>query len=220
MGHKITPTGLRIGINQNWRSQWIAKKHELPLWMEEDYKVRKLLMSKLYNAGISEIELRRENNTMSILIHSSRLGLILGQKGKNLERISLLVKKTLGRRDYVIKIEVIEERNPAINAQILAYEIANKIRNRENYRNVQRETIRNAQRLGVLGIKIKVSGRLRGADIARSETVSFGKLPLSTLRAKLNYGFAVSKTMYGLIGIKVWIYKKDRQFFNFVPRAK
>ncbi|WHP39244.1 MAG: 30S ribosomal protein S3 [Mollicutes bacterium] len=171
--------------------------------MEEDYKVRKLLMSKLYNAGISEIELRRENNTMSILIHSSRLGLILGQKGKNLERISLLVKKTLGRRDYVIKIEVIEERNPAINAQILAYEIANKIRNRENYRNVQRETIRNAQRLGVLGIKIKVSGRLRGADIARSETVSFGKLPLSTLRAKLNYGFAVSKTMYGLIGIKV-----------------
>ncbi len=210
MGHKITPTGLRIGINQDWRSQWVARKHELAKWMEEDYNVRKVLMKKLHNAGISEIELKRQNNNVCVFIHSSRLGLILGQKGKNLEAISLLIKKTLKNRNYIVKIEVVEERNPAVNAQILAYEIAYKIANRENYRTVQQESIRNAQRLGVLGIKITIGGRLRGADIARGSTLSYGKLPLSTLRAKLNYGFAVSKTTYGQIGVKVWIYKKEK----------
>ncbi len=214
MGQKIIPTALRIGINQQWDSQWIAPKNKEALWIKESVILRRMFNQKLPSAFIAKIEIHRYGDVINIYIHSSRLGPILGQQGKNLKRITEWAQKALKNRQYKIKIEVIEERNAGLNAQIVAQDIAKRIVNRENYRLIQQKAIRTGKRLGVHGMKIIISGRLNGADIARRSVQAFGALPLSTLKVRMNYGFAISKTNYGQIGVKVWIYKPTTYFLD------
>ena len=198
MGQKISPLALRLGINQNWQSRWVAKKSDIAIWIKEDAVIRQTIKKKLPNSFISKIEIERQNNKFHIFISTSRLGLILGQKSQNIKRIILILKKALKAREVKI---------PGLNAQLVANDLAYGIANRESYRKLQRQGVKSAMRLGAKGIKITVSGRLNGANISRKEHISEGKIPLSTLRADIDYGFAESLTNYGQIGIKVWIYQ-------------
>ena len=206
MGQKVSPLALRLGINQDWRSRWLTSDKNLNLWIKEDLIIRRTLKAKLTDSFIARVEIERQDNVINIFLWSSRLGVILGQRNKNVERVIFFLKRALKRRDYVIKIKVVEIKNPALNAQLVANETAYKIANKENYRQIQKAVVKSAIRLGAKGVKIAVSGRLNGADIARREYISQGKIPLSTLKANIDYGFAESKTSYGQIGIKVWIY--------------
>lgn len=206
MGQKVNPLALRLGINQDWRSRWFAKGNDLHLWIKEDLIIRRTLKQKLSDVFVGRVEIERQNDVISIFLWSSRLGVILGQKNKNVERIIFLLKKALKNRKYIIKIKVIEIRNSALNAQLVANDVAQKIANKQNYRQIQKQAIRSAVRLGAKGIKVSVAGRLNGAEIARREYLSEGKIPLSTLNANIDYGFSESKTNYGQIGVKVWIY--------------
>lgn len=206
MGQKVSPLALRLGINQDWKSRWFASGKELQSWIKEDLIIRRTLKEKLSNVFVAQVEIERQGDVINIFLWSSRLGVILGQKNKNVERVIFFLKRALKKRNYTIKIKVIEIRNSSLNAQLIANDVAQKIANKDNYRALQKQVIKNATRLGVRGIKVSVSGRLNGADIARREYLSQGKIPLSTLKANIEYGFAESKTSYGQIGVKVWIY--------------
>lgn len=212
MGQKINPIGLRIGINCEWVSQWVANKKTTIKWLQEDYLIRKMFEERFPNVCISKIIIQRQDNLVKIFVHTSQVGILLGQKGSNIMKITKWIKILLVDRTYVVKVQLVEEKNPGFNAQILSNEIAHKIGNRENYKKIQYSVIKNAQKLGVLGIKITIGGRLNGANIARKSTQSFGKLPLSTLRIPLDYGYSTARTGYGAIGVKVWIYKKEKTY--------
>ncbi len=205
MGQKVSPLGLRLGINQNWRSRWSAPKGKLSLWIKEDLLIRQTLKKVLSNAFIAKVEIERQDEIIYIFLWSSHLGAVLGQGNKNVERIVFILKKVLKKRFCKIRIKVNEVKNPHLNAQLIANDIAYKIVNRENYRVVQKQAIKGAIRSGARGIKVAIAGRLNGADIARREYLSEGKIPLSTLSANIDYGAAQSLTGYGQVGVKVWI---------------
>ena len=206
MGHKVHPTGIRLGISKDWNSKWYANKREYAQYLTADLKVREMLHKKLAQAGVSKILIERPAKSARITIHTARPGVVIGKKGEDIEKLRKDVSKMMGVPAH---INVAEVRKPEIDAQLVAESIAQQLERRIMLRRAMKRSVGNAMRLGALGIKINVAGRLNGAEIARSEWYREGRVPLHTLRADIDYGFAEAKTQYGIIGIKVWIYKGE-----------
>ena len=206
MGHKVHPTGIRLGISKDWNSKWYANKREYAQYLTADLKVREMLHKKLAQAGVSKILIERPAKSARITIHTARPGVVIGKKGEDIEKLRKDVSKMMGVPAH---INVAEVRKPEIDAQLVAESIAQQLERRIMFRRAMKRSVGNEMRLGALGIKINVAGRLNGAEIARSEWYREGRVPLHTLRADIDYGFAEAKTQYGIIGIKVWIYKGE-----------
>ena len=206
MGQKVSPIGLRVGINKDWESKWYADKKEFPKYLLNDSKIRKYLLNKFKTAGISNIVIERNSKRTEVFINASRPGLIIGQSGTEIENVKKEVSKLVGEN---IQISVVEVKNPDLVAKLVADNIAHSIENRVSFRVAQKKAIRNTMKAGAKGIKTLVSGRLGGADIARSEGYAEGTIPLHTLRANIDYASSEADTTYGKIGVKVWIYKDE-----------
>lgn len=206
MGHKVHPTGIRLGISKDWTSKWFAGKRDYAQYLVADLKVRELLKKKLAQAGISKILIERPAKTARVTIHSARPGVVIGKKGEDIERLRKEVSAVMGVPAH---INVTEVRKPELDAQLVAESIAQQLERRIMFRRAMKRSVQNAMRLGALGIKVNVGGRLNGAEIARSEWYREGRVPLHTLRAEIDYGLAEAKTTYGIIGVKVWIFKGE-----------
>ncbi|HHT14761.1 MAG TPA: 30S ribosomal protein S3 [Clostridiales bacterium] len=204
MGQKVNPHGARVGVIFNWSTRWYANKKDFANHLIEDHKIRKMLKEKYFVTGISRIDIERTPSRMTIEIFTGRPGMIIGRGGKGIEELKALVEKELG---HPVVINVTEIKNPDTDAQLVAENIAQQLERRISFRRAMKSSIQRSMRAGVKGIKAMVSGRLGGADIARSESYHEGSIPLQTLRANIDYGFAEAKTTYGRIGVKVWIYK-------------
>ncbi|MGA9751951.1 MAG: 30S ribosomal protein S3 [Acidobacteria bacterium 37-65-4] len=206
MGQKVNPVGFRVGFNKDWESRWFAKKDYKSL-LHEDLKLRKELLGRLRHAGVSRVDLERAGKKLTITVFTSRPGIIIGKKGAEVDRLKEEIQRRLGREVY-IKIEEIHR--PEIESQLVAESIALQLNKRVAFRRAMKRAIEMAGKFGALGIKIRVAGRLNGAEIARSEWYLEGRLPLQTLRSDIDYGFAEARTTYGVIGVKVWIYKGQK----------
>ncbi len=206
MGHKVHPTGIRLGIAKDWNSKWYANKRDYADYLVADIKVRDMLKKKLAQAGVSKILIERPAKTARVTIHTARPGVVIGKKGEDIEKLRKEVSDMMGVPTH---INVSEVRKPEIDAQLVAESIAQQLERRIMFRRAMKRSVGNAMRLGALGIKINVSGRLNGAEIARSEWSREGRVPLHTLRADIDYGLAEAHTTYGIIGIKVWINKGE-----------
>lgn len=205
MGQKTHPIGFRLGITKTWVSRWYSRKNYRK-FLHEDIRIREYLKKKLYHAGISKIEIERTADKVIINIHTARPGIVIGKKGSEVELIKKELKKIT---DSDIYIDIKEVRRPELDAQLVAENIALQIEKRVAYRRAMKRAVSSAMRLGAQGIKIAVSGRLGGAEMARSEWYREGRVPLQTLRADIDYGFAEAFTTYGVIGVKVWIFKGE-----------
>ena len=205
MGQKVSPTGLRIGINKDWESKWYAE-NDFAKYLNNDYKIRKYLNKKFKKDGVSKIIIERNAKRCEIFIYTAKPGMIIGQSGVEIEKIKKEVSKLVGEE---VQISVVEIKNPDMVAELVAQNIASEIEGRVSFRVSQKRAIRNAMKAGAKGIKTLVSGRLGGADIARGEGYSEGTIPLHTLRADIDYATAEADTTYGKIGVKVWIYKGE-----------
>lgn len=206
MGQKVSPRGLRVGIIEGWQSKWFAGR-EFARYIGEDVKIRKFVKSKLQAAGISRVEIERAAARVKINIFTAKPGLVIGKKGKDIEDLRKDLKN-LVQRD--VALSIIEARKPDMDAQLVAEGIAFQLERRVNFRRAMKEAINRAQRVGAEGIKIRVSGRLNGAEIARTESTREGRVPLHTLRADIDYGFAEASTTYGIIGVKCWVFKGEK----------
>lgn len=206
MGQKVNPIGLRLGINRNWESRWFPAKERTPSFIEEDYKIRKLLKKELLFAGVSNIIIERTAKKIRITIQTARPGVVIGKKGADIEKLKTTLKKLLNK-DVAINIK--EEKKPFANAQLVAENVAQQLERRVAFRRAMKKAIQGALKQGAKGIKISLSGRLAGAEMARTEWYLEGRVPLHTLRAKIDYGFTESLTTYGNIGVKVWIFKGE-----------
>lgn len=205
MGQKVHPIGFRLGFNKTWRSRWYSDRDYAKL-LHEDLKLRSTLKKRFAHAGVSKIETERAANKLKIDIYTSRPGIIIGRKGAEIDKLKQEISRRTGRE---ILIDIREIHKPELNAQLQAEKIAQQLEKRIAFRRAMRKSVDEAQRFGALGIKVRVSGRLNGAEIARSEWTLQGRLPLHTLRADIDYGFAEANTTFGVIGIKVWIYRGD-----------
>src|SRR5436190_3392995 len=217
MGHKVHPTGIRLGIAKDWNSKWFAGKKDFANYLLADLRVRELLREKLAQAGVSRIQIERPAKNARVTIHTARPGVVIGKKGEDIERLRKEVSQMMGVPTH---INVTEVRKPEIDAQLVAESIAQQLERRIMFRRAMKRAVGNAMRLGALGIKVNVAGRLNGADIARSEWYREGRVPLHTLRADIDYGFAEAKTTYGIIGVKTWIYKGEVFDFSQVGQEK
>ncbi|MEE3343873.1 MAG: 30S ribosomal protein S3 [Bacilli bacterium] len=206
MGQKVSPIGLRIGINKDWEAKWYANKKDFAKYLENDVKIRAYLEKKFASSGISHIVIERNPKRCEVIMYVSKPGLVIGQKGTEIEVVKKAVSKLVNED---VQISVIEVKNPDLIAQLVADNIAHNIENRVSFRIAQKRAIRNTMKAGAKGIKTLVSGRLGGADIARSEGYAEGTTPLHTLRANIDYATAEADTTYGKIGVKVWIYKGE-----------
>jgi len=207
LGQKVNPIGLRIGITRTWDSRWVAKPSEFSKFVYEDYRIRKYLKEKYYHAGIPKIEIERAGTNVRIIIHAARPGIVIGKKGAEIEKIKSELKKQFKDRDIEVTVE--EVRRPELEAQLVAENIAQQIEKRVSFRRAMKRAVALVMRYGAQGVKVECSGRLGGAEIARSEWYRVGRVPLTTLRADIDYGFAVAVTKYGTIGVKVWIFKGE-----------
>ena len=207
MGQKTNPIGLRLGINRNWRSRWFINYNTMPENVLSDYELRKFLKKKLYYAGISDIIIERTPKKVRITIFAAKPGIIIGKGGSEVEALKKELQKKLGNKELILNIK--EERKPQISAQLAAENVATQIERRVAFRRAMKKVIQNALKAGAKGIKVQVSGRLNGAEMARTEWYLEGRVPLHTLRAKIDYGFAEALTTYGIIGVKVWIFKGE-----------
>ncbi|MGE0887641.1 MAG: 30S ribosomal protein S3 [Blastocatellales bacterium] len=205
MGQKVHPYGFRLGYNRGWHSRWFAKK-EFGNLLLEDLELKKELKRRFSQAGVSQVQIDRAANRLRIVIHTSRPGIIIGRKGAEIDKLKQEMSRRT-KRDILIDIREINK--PELNAQLQAEKIAQQLEKRVAFRRAMRKSVEEAMRFGALGIKIRCSGRLGGAEIARSEWTLQGRLPLHTLRADIDYGFAEANTTFGVIGIKVWIYRGD-----------
>lgn len=205
MGHKVHPHGFRLGITKDWRARWYDEK-KYTEFVAEDIKIRKLIRSTYNEAGISSVEIERKSNEVTITIHTSRPGIVIGRGGQRVDELRTLLEKSINKR---IRLNVMEIREPELDAQLVAENIAEQLRRRVSYRRALKQAISRTMLRGAKGVKIRCAGRLGGAEIARRETIREGSVPLHTLRADIDYGFAESLTIMGLIGVKVWIYKGD-----------
>lgn len=203
MGQKINPTGLRIGVIKDWESRWYAKKSEFGDTLVEDYELREYLLETLAPAGVPKVEIERTAKRVRINIHVAKPGMVIGRGGAEIEKLKATLEKKLGKE---VSLNIIEIKNPDVNAQLVAESIASQLERRISFRRALKQAIGRAMKLGAKGIKCQVSGRVGGAEIARSETYKEGTIPLQTIRADIDYGFAEAKTTYGRIGVKVWIY--------------
>ena len=206
MGQKVNPHGLRVGVIKDWDSRWYARNDKVGDLIVEDYNIRKYLKSTLYAAGIAKIEIERDNAKVKINIHCSRPGVVIGKGGQEIEKLRQLVESKLGK---TVALNIVEIRSPDLNAQLVAENIAAQLEKRISFRRAMKQAMQRATRLGAKGIKVSCGGRLGGAEIARSESYHEGTIPLQTLRADIDYGFAEAATTYGRIGVKVWIYKGE-----------
>jgi small subunit ribosomal protein S3 len=207
MGQKVNPHGFRVGINKNWDSNWIADKKNVAAYILEDNKVREFIKNNYKNCGISKIVIERNNDTkLLVSLHTSRPGMVIGQKGAGVEAMKAAVSKVAGNKE--VNINVIEIKTPDLDAQLVAESIAAQLDQRVVCRRAMKQAIARCQKAGVKGIKVMCSGRINNAEIARSEILHFGSIPLQTLRADIDYGFAEA-TIYGRLGVKVWIYKGE-----------
>jgi small subunit ribosomal protein S3 len=207
MGQKVHPTGIRLGIVKDYTSKWYAGSNDYADFLNSDLEVRDFLKKKLSQASVSRIQIERTQGSANITIHSARPGLVIGKKGEDIERLRTEVTKMMGLPAVHINIE--EVRKPELDAQLVAESIAQQLERRIMFRRAMKRSVQNTMRLGAKGIKINVSGRLNGAEIARAEWYREGRVPLHTLRADVDYGFAEAKTTYGIIGVKVWIFKGE-----------
>ena len=207
MGQKVNPHGLRVGVIKNWDSRWFVKDSEFGDTLVSDYNLRKYLKKTLYDAGIALIEIERDAARVRINIHCAKPGLVIGKGGEAIDKLRDNCKKMLNGKDVLLNI--VEVKSPDVNAQLVAENIAQQLEKRIAFRRAMKGAIGRAMKLGAKGIKIKLSGRLNGAEIARSEQYHEGTIPLQTLRADIDYGFAEANTTYGKIGIKTWIYRGE-----------
>ena len=206
MGQKVNPHGLRVGIIKDWDSRWYAEDHMFGDNLVEDYKIREYLKKRLYSAGVAKFEIEKKANTIKVSIHTAKPGIIIGKKGEDIEKLKAEVGKLTDKQVF---INIVEIKNPDANATLVAENIAAQLEKRVSFRRAMKLCMGRAMRLGVKGIKTQVSGRLGGAEIARSEHYHEGTIPLQTLRADIDYGFAEADTTYGKIGVKVWIYRGE-----------
>jgi small subunit ribosomal protein S3 len=206
MGQKTNPIGFRLSVRRNWESRWYANKKDLPLLVHEDYRIREHLMEKLRYASVPRIFIERASNRVRIKIFTARPGMVIGQKGRQLEQIKADLTKLTGKD---VLLDIHEVKKPDIVAYIVAEQIALQLERRISFRRAMKKAVQSALALGAEGIRIRVGGRLGGAEIARVELVRQGRVPLHTLRANIDYGFAEANTVAGKIGIKVWICRKD-----------
>ena len=205
MGQKVHPYGFRLGYNKNWQSRWFSKK-EYASFVFEDHKIRTFVKKLLYSAGISRIEIERFGGKLRLILSTARPGIVIGRKGAEIEKLRGDLKKKFGRE---FALEVNEIRRPEIESQLVAENIAMQLERRVAFRRAMKRTVTMARKFGAEGIKVTCSGRLAGAEIARTEWYRDGRVPLQTLRADIDFGFAEAHTTYGLIGIKVWVYKGE-----------
>lgn len=215
MGQKVNPIGLRLGINKTWRSKWFVDPREYADTLHEDLKLRRLLDSSPFIRGaeVADVEIIRHPQRITLVIHTSRPGVVIGTKGSNIEKIGSMLQKAAGKK---IQIKIREVKRPETNSQVIALNVARQLKSRASFRRTLKMAVGQAMKAGVQGIKIKVSGRLGGAEMCRTETQKDGRVPLHTLRANIEYGFAEAHTTFGSIGVKVWIFhgevlRKDKR---------
>ncbi|MCC5869401.1 MAG: 30S ribosomal protein S3 [Gammaproteobacteria bacterium] len=209
MGQKVHPTGIRLGITKDWTSKWYANSGEYAEFVHADYKVREFLKVRLKDASVSRILIERPSKKAQITIHTARPGIVIGKKGEDIEKLRNEVAKLLEMNVNDVRINIAEIRKPEMDAQLVAEGIAQQLERRVMFRRAMKRAVTNTMRIGAQGVKIRVSGRLNGAEIARSEWYREGRVPLHTLRADIDYGFAEARTTYGVIGIKCWIFKGE-----------
>ena len=208
MGQKVDPRGLRLGVNKDWQSKWYAEKGEYVTSLNNDIKIREFLTKELKDAAVSEIVIERKNNKISVDIYTAKPGVIIGRGGEDIDKLRKEIKKVC-KEDKEVFVNIKEVKNTALNAELVAQNIAKQIENRGNFRTVQKKAIKDTMKAGAKGIKTAVSGRLGGAEMARTEGYTEGTVPLQTIRADVDYAIAEANTTYGKIGVKVWIYKGE-----------
>jgi len=212
MGQKVNPHGARVGVIFDWSTRWYAGKKDFANNLNEDFRLRKMLKEKFYACGISRIDIERSASRMTVTLFTGKPGMIIGRSGKGIEELRADVEKFLG---HAANIRVMDVKNPDADAQLIAENIAQQLEKRIAFRRAMKQSIQRANKAGAKGVKVAISGRLGGADIARTEHYHEGSIPLQTLRANIDYGFCEAKTTYGRLGVKVWVYKGQ-----VLPKAK
>jgi small subunit ribosomal protein S3 len=207
MGQKVNPIAFRLAVNKDWRSKWYASGKDYTKKLHEDLAIRAYFKQKLQNAGLARVVIERAWNSVRITLHSSRPGLIIGRQGKEIEVMTADISKIC--KDSQVKLDILEIRKPELDAQLVAEQIAVQLERRISFRRAMKRSLQTAMEFGAEGIRVRCAGRLGGADIARSESYREGKVPLQTLRVPLDYGFAEARTVYGIIGVKCWVNKKE-----------
>ncbi len=206
MGQKVNPHGFRVGVINNWDSRWFVKKKDFADALVEDYKIRKVLLKKLKAAGVPKIEIERDNAKVRLHIHCAKPGIVIGKGGTEIEKLRTFCEKLIGKP---VVINIVEVKNADVNAKLVAEGIAAQLEKRVSFRRALKQAMGRSMKAGAKGIKTQVAGRLGGAEIARTEHYHEGTIPLQTIRANIDYGFAEAATTYGIIGVKVWIYKGE-----------
>lgn len=206
MGQKVDPRGFRLGIVRDWDARWFADKKNFSNLLLEDVKLRDYIKKKLYQAGIARVQIERAANRVRIAIHTAKPGIVIGRGGTEVEALRKNLEQMTGRQ---VSVNIVEVKTPELDAQLVAENVASQLERRMHFRRAMKQVVSRSMKMGAKGIRISVSGRLGGAEIARTEWYSEGKVPLHTLRADIDYGFAEAKTTYGKIGVKVWIYKGE-----------
>lgn len=206
MGQKINPIGFRLGVIRDWDGRWFARKKDYAGLILEDQKIRKFIKKRLFASGIAKIEIERAANRVKVTIHTARPGMVIGRQGTEVEVIRKEIETFSGKQ---VQLNIAEVKSPELNAQLVSENIAFQLERRTSFRRAMKQAIGRSMKFGALGVKVACSGRLMGAEIARREGYSEGKVPLHTLRADIDYGFAEANTTYGKIGVKVWIYKGE-----------
>jgi len=209
MGQKVNPIGIRLGITRDWTSKWYASTKNFPAHVYTDWQVREYLKKRLVEASVSRIQIERAARKVNITIHTARPGIVIGKKGEDIEKLRGQVAKMMKMVSGDVRINIAEIRKPELDALLVAEGIAQQLERRVMFRRAMKRAVTNTMRIGALGIKVRVAGRLNGAEIARTEWVREGRIPLHTFRAEIDYGLAEAKTTYGIIGVKVWIFKGE-----------
>ncbi len=212
MGQKVNPKGLRIGIIKDWEGKWFANKKDFSSLLLEDVNIRKFIKEKLFQAGVSRIQIERAANRVKVTIHAAKPGIVIGRGGTEIEALRKQLEALTNKQ---VNVNIVEIKTPELDAQLVAENVASQLEKRIAFRRAMKQVVSRSMKMGAKGIKIACSGRLAGAEIARTEWYSEGKVPLHTLRADIDYGFAEANTTYGKIGVKVWIYKGE-----VLPEAK
>ena len=209
MGQKVNPLGIRLGITRDWTSKWYAGKKQFPMHVHTDFRVREFLHARLGDASVSRIQIERAAKKVNITIQTARPGIVIGKKGEDIEKLRVETAKLLGMTVNDVRLNISEIRKPELDAQLVADSIAQQIEKRVMFRRAMKRAVMSTMRSGALGVKVRVSGRLNGAEIARTEWYREGRIPLHTFRADIDYGLSEAKTTYGVIGVKVWIFKGE-----------
>jgi small subunit ribosomal protein S3 len=209
MGQKVNPLGIRLGITRDWTSKWYATKKQFPAHVHTDYRVREFLKQKLAEASVSRIHIERAAKKVNITIQTARPGIVIGKKGEEIEKLRQETAKLLGMAGVDVRLNIAEIRKPELDSQLVADSIAQQIEKRVMFRRAMKRAVMSTMRSGALGVKVRLSGRLNGSEIARTEWAREGRVPLHTFRADIDYGLGEARTTYGVIGVKVWIFKGE-----------